>query len=180
MPKVNTQTAITRACRKHAGFSLVEVLVVVMVVLIIAAIAIPNLLHGKMLANEAAAAASLKAIQTAETLYSNSYPDVGFSGNLLNLGSNGSNCEHPTSLNSCLIMDDTLTSGIKSGYVFDLVGDGKKPSLSYTVTATPESSVSGRCSISSNEGGELHYTSPGGSGPSGRTVGSGSGGGCDL
>jgi len=180
MPTVNIQAAITRGRRKHAGFSLVEVLVVVMVVLIIAAIAIPNLLHGKMLANEAAAAASLKAIQTAETLYSNSYPDVGFSGSLPNLGSHGSNCDQPTSTNACILMDDALTSGIKSGYIFDLVNDGKKPSLSYTVTATPESSVSGRCAISSTDSGELHYSFPGGGGPSGRSVGTGSGGGCDL
>lgn len=183
MPTVNTQPAIKSACRKHAGFSLVEVLVVVMVILIIAAIAIPNLLHGKMLANEASAAVSVKAIQVAETLYANAYPEVGFSGSLPNLGRHGSTCDNPTRTNSCILMDDLLTSGIKNGYMFEVVNDGRTPSLSYTVNATPESNVTGRCAISTNEGGALRYSAPSGgsgSGTVGRSVGSGgAGGGCD-
>ena len=108
-------------------------LVVVMVILIIAAIAIPNMVHGKMRANEAAAVASSKAIYTAQVLYNNTYPEIGYSSSLANLGSNGTTCEKPTSTASCLIMDDTLTSGLKSGYVFEIVGDGKKPSRVYSV-----------------------------------------------
>src|SRR5262252_9345552 len=108
MPMVRSQSAIKTAGRKPAGFSLVEILVVVMVILIIAAIAIPNLVHGKMRANEAAAVASVQTIHTAEVLYNNAYPEVGYSSNLKNLGSNGSNCEKPTSLAACLIMDEAL------------------------------------------------------------------------
>lgn len=152
---------------------------VVMVILIIAAIAIPSLVHGKMKANEAAAIASVKNVQIAETIYANTYPDIGYSGSLPNLGSHGSSCEKPTSTNACLIMDETLTSGLKSGYIFELVNDGKKPSLSYTISATPESNASGRCSVSSNESGDLHITAlSGGSGGGGRSVSGG--GGCDL
>ncbi len=85
---------------------------VVMVILIIAAIAIPNLIHGKMRANEAAAVASVKTIHTAETLYFNTYPGCGiFASSLANLGSHGSTCEKPTSTSACLIMDEALTSG---------------------------------------------------------------------
>jgi prepilin-type N-terminal cleavage/methylation domain-containing protein len=181
MPTVRRQAAIKRSAAKHAGFSLVEALMVVMVILIIAAIAIPSLVHGKMKANEASAVASVKNVQMAETLYSNTYPDIGFSGSLPNLGTHGSSCEKPTRTNACIIMDEALTSGLKSGYMFDLVNDGKTPALSYTVNATPESNASGRCAVSGSETGELHFTvttSSGGSG--GRSVGSGGGAGCDL
>ena len=163
----------------HAGFSLVEVLVVVMVILIIAAIAIPNLVHSKMSANEAAAVASMKAVHTAELLYQSAYPDVGFSGSLPNLGSHGSNCQKPTSTNACIIMDEALTSGLKSGYIFDLVNDGNKPSTAYSVNATPESSATGRCAVGSSQSGELRFTVPGSANSGGgRSLGSG-GGGCE-
>lgn len=158
---------------------MVEMVVVVMVILIIAAIAIPNLVHGKMRANEAAAVASVNTIHTAEVLFYNNYPDVGYSSSLANLGSNGTTCEKPTSTNSCLIMDDTLTSGIKSGYVFEILGDGNKPTASYTVTATPESSLSGNCSVSSSQGGEISYSTPGAPVKSGG-LSVGGGGGCEL
>ncbi len=180
MPTVRTQDAIKSGGRSPAGFSLVEALVVVMVILIIAAIAIPSLVHGKMRANEAAAAASVKTIHTAEGLYSTSYPDVGYSSNLPKLGSNGSTCERPTPSNACILMDDALTSGLKSGYIFELVNDGNKPSTSYTINATPESGATGRCAVSSNESGDLRFSVPGTPTSTGRSVGPGSGGGCEL
>jgi len=176
MPTVRKQGVI-----KPQGFSMVELLVVVMVILIIAAIAIPGLVHAKMRANEAAAVASMKTIQVAEAMYANNYPDVGFAGSLPNLGTHGSTCEKPTSTNACIIMDDALTSGLKSGYIFELTSDGKRPAQGYTINATPESSASGSCSISSNERGGLHISVLSGSGDAGtRSVSSSSGGGCDL
>ena len=93
------------------GFSLVEVLVVVMVILVIAAIAIPNLVHGKMRANEAAAVASVQAIHTAEVLYNNTYPEIGYASSLKALGGSGPTCDKPTSTAACLITDEALTSG---------------------------------------------------------------------
>ena len=179
MPRVRTQNAISNANPKLAGFSLVEVLVVVMVLMIIAAIAIPNLVHGKMRANEAAAVASVKTINTAEYMYHDAYPDVGYSSSLAKLGSNGSSCDQPTSSNACLIMDEALTSGIKSGYIFEVLGDGNKPSISYTVKASPESTVSGRCSISSSQGGEVKMSAPGGSTNQGNFSVGGSSSGCE-
>jgi prepilin-type N-terminal cleavage/methylation domain-containing protein len=178
---VRKQGAIRNTGTRLAGFSLLEILVVVMVILIIAAIAIPNLVQGKMRANEASAVLSVKTIHTAQALYSNTYPDVGYASSLANLGSNGSTCERPTSTGSCLIMDEALTSGIKSGYIFEIVGDGNKPTSGYTVSAQPETSASGHCSVSSNESGEVHFSAPGGNGGStgGRSLG-GSGGGCGL
>jgi prepilin-type N-terminal cleavage/methylation domain-containing protein len=181
MPTVRTKGAVRTRDSRFDGFSLVEVLVVVMVILIIAAIAIPNLVHGKMRANEAAAVASVQTIHTAEVLYYNAYPEVGYASSLKVLGSNGTTCDKPTSTAACLITDEALTSGIKNGYVFEIVGDGNKPTASYSVSASPETSVSGRCTVSSNESGEVHFSIPGTPTSSGgRTMGSGSGGGCEL
>jgi len=160
MPAVRTQSAFKRVKPQHAGFSLVEILVVVMVVLIIAAIAIPSLIHARMRANEAAAAASVKTIRTAEVMYNTTYPDVGYSGSLPNLGSHGSACESVSSTNACIIMDDALTSGLKNGYIFELVGDGNIPDKSYTIRATPESSVAGSCTISTEQDGDIHCGPP--------------------
>jgi len=179
MPTVRKTGYTKSGMREQAGFSLVEVLLVVMVVLIIAAITIPNLLHGKMRANEAAAVASLQTIHTAEVLYFNTYPDVGYSSSLANLGSNGSDCEKPTRTNACLIMDDVLTSGLKSGYVFEIVGDGNKPTASYVASASPASSFSGRCTIAADQSGEMHFLTPGAAvNLSTRSVGAGNS--CDL
>jgi type IV pilus assembly protein PilA len=180
MPTVRTQGAIMMRQPKHAGFSLVEVLVVVMVILIIAAIAIPSLVHGRMRANEAAAVASIKTIQTAQTLYAGTYPEVGYSASLANLGSHGSTCEKPTSTSACIIMDEALTSGLKSGYIFDLVNDGNKPSTAYSVNASPESGATGRCAIGSSQSGELHFSFPGSANTAGgRSLGAGGSGGCE-
>lgn len=176
---VRKQGAINSGTSGPAGFSLVEIMVVVMVILIIAAIAIPSLVHAKMRANEASAVASVKTIETAEALYLSTYPDVGFSGSLPNLGTHGSTCEKPTSTAACIIMDDALTSGLKGGYIFEVVNDGNKPSANYSVTATPESSVSGRCAVSASNGGDLHFSTAGGATVSARSQGGG-GGGCDL
>ena len=180
MPRVRTQNAIRNADPRLGGFSLVEILVVVMVLMIIAAIAIPNLVHGKMRANEASAVASVKTINTAEYMYNTAYPEVGYSSSLANLGSNGSSCDQPSSANACLIMDEALTSGIKSGYIFEIVGDGNKPAIAYTVSASPESGVSGRCSISSSQSGDVRLSVTGAStGGGDKSVGGSGNSGCE-
>ncbi|HEU4416862.1 MAG TPA: prepilin-type N-terminal cleavage/methylation domain-containing protein [Candidatus Angelobacter sp.] len=171
MPMVRTQHAIKSGRRLPSGFTLVEAMVVVMVILIIAAIAIPSLLRGKMRANEAAAVASVKTVETAQTIYFNAYPEVGYASSLPNLGTHGSSCDKPVSTASCIIMDDALTSGVKSGFIFEVVNDGNKPSMSYTVTATPETSASGRCAVSSGENGELHFSVAGTTASGSRSLG---------
>ena len=141
---------------RQSGFSVTELVIVVAVILVIVAIAIPRLLHARMSANAASAAGSMRAIHIAETTYAMNYPAVGYSSNLLNLGRNGSTCESVTSTNACLI-DDTLATGIKSGYVFDLTGDGFTPDSAYNVSAVPVSNgFSGECSFSSDQSGSIH------------------------
>ena len=71
--------------RKEKGFSLIELLIVVAIILIIAAIAIPNLLRSRMAANEASAVGSLRTINTAQTTYASTYPATGFTSTLANL-----------------------------------------------------------------------------------------------
>src|SRR5439155_14540680 len=75
--------------KKQKGFSLIELLIVVAIILIIAAIAIPNLLRSRMAANEASAVGSIRSINTAAVTYSSTYPAAGYPANLKNLGTSG-------------------------------------------------------------------------------------------
>jgi type IV pilus assembly protein PilA len=143
--------------RKQAGFSLIELLIVVAIILIIAAIAMPNLLAARMSANEASAVQSLRTIQSAETAYATTFPAVGFSATLTNLaGGNGAGCS-ATPAQACLI-DDILASGNKSGYIITWTGDGLTPSVAYNINADPSArGYSGRRSFFTNYPGVIRY-----------------------
>lgn len=119
------------------GFSLIELLVVVSIILIIAAIAIPNLLRARMAANESAAAANIKNIRDAQGTYLVTYgTSVGFASSLAQLGP-GAPCGP---LNACLL-DSVLGCAAdpctKSSYLFYMVSASTAPVIDFTVTATP-------------------------------------------
>ncbi len=121
--------------RKQKGFSLIELLIVVAIILIIAAIAIPNLLRARIAANESSAVASVRTINTAMISYNSSYPTVGFAGSLGALA--GTSCTPPSSTGACLI-DTQLSSGTKSGYTFVLSNNtGTAPVETYSIVASP-------------------------------------------
>ena len=120
--------------RKQKGFSLIELLIVVAIILIIAAIAIPNLLNARMAANEASAVQSIKTINTAEITYNSTYPTVGYAPSLAVLG--GTSPCTPNSTTACLI-ESGLAGGYKSGYDFTATGSGGPPATSYYATAVP-------------------------------------------
>ena len=114
--------------RKADGFSLIELLIVVAIILIIAAIAIPNLLRARIAANEASAVSSMRTIVSAEATYQLAYPAVGFAATMAQLGPGGagSSCSGPTQAATCLVdsllSNATSAASAKSGHFFGLAG----------------------------------------------------------
>ena len=113
------------------GFSLIELLIVVAVILIIAAFAIPNFVRSKMAANQASAVGSLRTMNTACLAYSTTYGQ--FPRNLTDMGPVVSGSAPGSS--SADLIDSVLASGIKSGYIFSFTAGAANQS--YSITATP-------------------------------------------
>ena len=128
--------------RSAKGFSLIELLIVVAIILIIAAIAIPNLLEARISANEASAAAAIHTLTSAETTYFTAYPTIGYASAIAPLG--GSSPCTPSSTTACII-DNFLATAIpggtgKSGYYFlatGLVTGGASYNDAYVIGTAP-------------------------------------------
>ena len=140
---------------KLKGFSLIELLIVVAIILIIAAIAIPNLLRARISANESSAAASVRTIVTSDLAYQNAYQKYATSIAVLGPpAATGCPAGGPTPAAAC-ILDFQLSSATvanpKSGYYFAAISP---TSLQFFIESHPatagSSGVKGFCATEDN------------------------------
>jgi type IV pilus assembly protein PilA len=146
---------------KRKGFSLIELLIVVTIILIIAGIAIPNLMRNKIQANETAAVETLRTLSGSVLLYWNSYG--GFPHALSDMGpASGGTAASSASAD---LIDSVLAGGVKSGYKFTYMPGPADPSgnvLSYSITATPVVAGStGQRSFFTDQSGTIRNTASG-------------------
>ena len=153
--------------KQQKGFSLIELLIVVAIILIIAAIAIPNLMRARMAANDSSAAASERTIVTAEIGYFASYPTIGYAPNLKSLG--GAVPCTPLPASGCLIDNNLALNGTpvnsgKSGYTFVALPNTPAGSLipiQFDTEATPLSAQTGTKAFCAMEDGVVRTNTPG-------------------
>jgi len=146
--------------KNQKGFSLIELLIVVAIILIIAAIAIPNLMRSKIQANEAAAVETLKTLDTSVVMYSTTYG--GFPHALADMGpSSGA----ATTSAAADLIDSVLATGVKSGFKYAYAVVSTDPAgnvLSYSITATPITlGVTGQRSFYTDQSGTIRSTTSG-------------------
>jgi type IV pilus assembly protein PilA len=135
-------TQMTARRKRQAGFTLMELLIVISIMLILMLIAIPNFSNMKSQANETSAMQSLRAIYEAQIQYQTTYPANGFSCSLASLG--GSAAGGAPNAQSAQVLETTLSTGQKSGYTFNIVNcqkvtvNNQDQYTSYEATAVPQ------------------------------------------
>lgn len=126
--------------KKTSGFSLIELLIVVAIILVIAAIAIPNLLRSKMSANEAAAVSVIRNVHNGQAVYIVEYTAaVGYANSLIKLGP-GVPCSKASACLTDQLVGCAAEPCLKSGYLFFMSStSGAEPFGDYTASGTPVS-----------------------------------------
>jgi len=147
------------------GFSLIELLIVVAIILVIAAIALPNLINSRIAANEASAVSSIRAINTAQVAYAATYQQVGYATDLAQLGAPADGS--PASSAHAGLLDWVLGCSAqpceKSGYTFTIFNTSGTPIDSYSVVGVPvQVGVSGHRGFCSDRMNPVRYDPNGG------------------
>jgi type IV pilus assembly protein PilA len=159
-------TGILRSNRQH-GFTLMELLIVMSIMIILMLIAIPNFISMKAQADETSAIQSLRAIYQAQIQYQTDFPANGFACSLTALGGNAS--AGPPSPQAAQVLQGDLATGQKSGYTFNIVNctkvtvNNQDMYTSYEATAVPQSiGKSGHRGFCIDQAGEIKSDAAGG------------------
>lgn len=161
--------------KREKGFSLIELLIVITIILIIVAIALPNYHHVQMSGNETAAAGTLKTIMQDAVVYNNEYsngypPSLGALGGPA--GSQKGTCDNAKLLDEVMSNNGSGNTATKNGYVYTYIpgpatgtnaqGCTNQGVVSYTVVAVPQVPGStGRKGFYTDDSGAIRFTTDG-------------------